>query len=64
MVCGEAASTRHEAQREKIISGALYQTVSTVYFISGILWSWGNTDTEGAIESVRIKGVSVLSGLN
>ena len=52
MVRSEAASTKREAPREKnnvlSPSGEPYQTVSTVYFILGILrtdlWSQSSTD--------------------
>ena len=52
MVRGEAASTKREAPREKnnvlSPSGEPYQTVSTVYFILGILrtdlWSQSSAD--------------------
>ena len=56
MVRGEAASKRREAAEKKITSRELYQTVSTVYFILGILrtdlWSQGRKKPSlGANES-------------
>ena len=55
MVCGEAASTKREALREKnnvlSLSREPYETVSTVYFNLGTLrkdlWSQSSADLRG-----------------